>query len=75
MMNSKIDSNFAKSQIILTILDLLFAILLIVCSFVTESNISCLVLIFLIIATMIAIMVNIVRYFSYYGNITKETDN
>ena len=75
MMNSKIDSNFAKSQIILTILDLLFVILLIVCSFVTESNISCLVLIFLIIATMIAIMVNIVRYFSYYGNITKETDN
>lgn len=75
MMNSKIDSNFAKSQIILTILDLLFVVLLIVCSFVTESNISCLVLIFLIIATMIAIMVNIVRYFSYYGNITKETDN
>ena len=75
MMNSKIDSNFAKSQIILTILDLLFAVLLIVCSFVTESNISCLVLVFLIIATMIAIMVNIVRYFSYYGNITKETDN
>ena len=75
MMNSKIDSNFAKSQIILTILDLLFAVLLIVCSFVTESNIACLVLIFLIIATMIAIMVNIVRYFSYYGNITKETDN
>ena len=75
MMNSKIDSNFAKSQIILTILDLLFAILLIVCSFATESNIYCLVLIFLIIATMIAIMVNIVRYFSYYGNITKETDN
>lgn len=75
MMNSKIDSNFAKSQIILTVLDLLFAVLLIVCSFVTESNISCLVFIFLIIATMIAIMVNIVRYFSYYGNTTKETDN
>ncbi len=75
MMNSKIDSNFAKSQIILTILDLLFAILLIMCSFIIKSNIPCLVLIFLIIATMIAIMVNIVRYFSYYGNITKKTDN
>ena len=75
MMSSKIDSNFAKSQIILTILDLLFTILLIVCSFATESNISCLILIFLIIVTMIAIMANIVRYFSYYGNITKETDN
>lgn len=75
MMNSKIDSNFAKSQIILTILDLLFAILLIVCSFVVESNISCLILIFLIIVTMIAIIVNIVKYFNYYGNTTKETDN
>lgn len=75
MMSSKIDSNFAKSQIILTILDLLFAVLLIVCSFVTESNISCLVFIFLIIAIMIAIMVNIVKYFGYYENTTKETDN
>lgn len=75
MMSSKIDSDFAKSQIILTILDLLFAVLLIVCSFVTESNISCLVLIFLIIAAMIAIMVNIVKYFGYYENTTKETDN
>lgn len=74
-MNSKIDSNFVKSQIILTILDLLFAVLLIVCSFVTESNISCLVFIFLMIATMIAIMANIVKYFGYYGNTTKETDN
>lgn len=75
MMNSKIDSNFAKSQIILTILDLLFAVLLIACSFVTESNIYCLVLIFLIITAMIAIMVNIVKYFGYYENTTKETDN
>ena len=75
MMNSKIDSNFVKSQIILTILDLLFAVLLIVCSFVTESNISCLALIFLIIVTMITIMVNIVKYFGYYENTTKETDN
>lgn len=75
MMSNKIDSNFAKSQIILTILDLLFAILLIVCSFVAENNIYCLVLIFLIIVTMMAIMVNIVKYFGYYENTTKETDN
>ena len=75
MMSNKIDSNFTKSQIILTILDLLFAVLLIVCSFVTESNISCLILIFLIIVTMIAIMANIVKYFGYYENTTKETDN
>lgn len=75
MMNSKIDSNFAKSQIILTILDLLFAILLIMCSFIIKSNIPCLVLIFLIITTMIAIMMNIVKYFGYYENTTKETDN
>ena len=75
MMSNKIDSNFAKSQIILTILDLLFAILLIVCSFVAENNIYCLVLICLIIVTMMAIMVNIVKYFGYYENTTKETDN
>ena len=75
MMNSKIDSNFAKSQIILTMLDLLFAILLVVCSFAVKSNIPCLVFIFLIIATMMAIMMNIVKYFGYYENTTKETDN
>ena len=75
MMSSKIDSNFAKSQIMLTILGLLFAVLLVVCSFAVKSNIPCLVLIFLTIATMIAIMVNIVKYFGYYGNTTKETDN
>lgn len=75
MMSSKIDSNFAKSQITLTILDLLFAILFIACSFVVKSNIPCLVFIFLIIATMMAIMMNIVKYFGYYENTTKETDN
>lgn len=75
MMSNKIDSNFAKSQITLTILDLLFAILLIVCSFATKSDIPYLVLIFLIIVTMIAIMINIVKYFGYYENTTKETDN